>query len=113
MNVIEPILFQCRFNPLTLAICSPGDSIESVSYGQLEKFIHNVARNALKAGFAPGERIALFVSDTILHSSLAFGLMRLGIATLSLRQPQIQDEFGLNCVLTDHPQLFASKAVNV
>ena len=39
MNIIEPILFQCKLNPLTMAICAPGSAIESVSYGQLEAFI--------------------------------------------------------------------------
>jgi acyl-CoA synthetase (AMP-forming)/AMP-acid ligase II len=113
MNIIEPILFQCKLNPLTTAICTPGSAIESVNYGQLERFIHNVARNALKAGLAPSQRIGIFISENILHGALAFGLMRLGIATVSLRQPQCPKEISLDAIFTDRPQSFAGQTVNL
>ena len=58
MNILEPILFQCKLNPWVTAICVPGSTMESVTYGQLEKLIHNVARNALKAGIEPGNLTA-------------------------------------------------------
>ena len=50
MNILEPVLFQCKLNPWVTAICVPGSTMGSVTYGQLEKLIHNVTRNALKAG---------------------------------------------------------------
>src|SRR5262249_18964496 len=53
MNVVDPILFQCKLNPLATAICVPGAPVESVTYGMLEKCIYNVERNASKEGIAP------------------------------------------------------------
>jgi hypothetical protein len=70
MNVLEPILFQCKLNPLALAICVPGSKIESVTYGMLEQFIYNAARTAIKAGIAPGNVVATYINDTVLHTSL-------------------------------------------
>ena len=58
MNVVEPILFQCKLNPLSTAICVPGSPFSPVTYGALEAFIHNVARTALKSGIAPGNVVA-------------------------------------------------------
>src|SRR5436190_17622967 len=109
MNIIEPILFQCKLNPVTTAICTPGSAIESVSYGELEKFIHNVAHHALKAGFAPGQRVGIFIPEDILHSAIALGLMRIGITTLSLRQPQSPKEIGLDAIFTNRPQLLSGQ----
>jgi acyl-coenzyme A synthetase/AMP-(fatty) acid ligase len=113
MNIVEPILFQCKLNPITTAICTPGSVIESVSYGQLERFIHNVARHALKMGITPKQRVGIYVAETILHAALVLGLMRLGIATLSLRQPQGPSEIPLDALLTDRPQAYSGQASNI
>ena len=88
MNIVEPILFQCKLNPLTPAICAPGSEVSSVNYGTLERLIHNVAQNALRSGIAPRQVVAVYVRDTILHASLVFGLMRLGAVTVSLLRPR-------------------------
>ena len=72
MNIVEPILFQCKLNPLTPAICAPGSDIGSVNYGTLEK-LHSQRRavSARECGIAPGQIVAIFVRDTILHASLS------------------------------------------
>lgn len=75
MNIVEPVLFQCKLNPLTTAICVPGSPLSPVSYGALEGFIHNVARTALKSGIAPGNVVATFISDDVLHTAVILGLM--------------------------------------
>ncbi|HLQ91138.1 MAG TPA: class I adenylate-forming enzyme family protein [Xanthobacteraceae bacterium] len=113
MNVVEPILFQCKLNPLATAIYVPGAPIESVSYGQLEKLIHNVAGSVLKAGLAPGQRVGIFVGEPILHAVLVISLMRLGITTLSLRQSAGPKEIPLDAVLTDRSELYNNSTTNV
>ncbi len=110
MNIVEPILFQCKLNPLTPAICAPGSEISSVTYGVLEKLIHNAARAALQSGIAPGQTVALFVQDTILHASLIFGLMRIGAATVSLRSTRVPAGIAADVILTDVPQRFTEPA---
>jgi fatty-acyl-CoA synthase/O-succinylbenzoic acid--CoA ligase len=110
MNVVEPILFQCRLNPLTPAICTPGSQFESVNYDTLGKLIHNAAQAALKSGIAPGQVVALFVRDTILHAALVFGLMRFGAVTVSLRSPRVPAGINADVILTDAPQLFSDPA---
>jgi acyl-CoA synthetase (AMP-forming)/AMP-acid ligase II len=110
MNIVEPILFQCKLNPLTPAICAPGSEISSVTYGILEKLIHNAARSGLQSGIAPGQTVALFVQDTILHASLIFGLMRIGAATMSLRSARVPPGIDVDVILTDVPQRFTEPA---
>jgi acyl-CoA synthetase (AMP-forming)/AMP-acid ligase II len=102
MNIVEPILFQCKLNPLTMAICVPGARIDSVSYGMLEKFIHNAAGAALRSGIAPGHVVATYISDSVLHASVILALMHLGAATLSLRGPNGVAGIAPDFVLTDH-----------
>lgn len=110
MNIVEPILFQCKLNPLTPAICAPGSEISSVTYGVLEKLIHNAAHSALKSGIAPGQVAAVFIRDTILHASLTLGLMRLGVATVSLSSPRVPEGIVADVILTDAPQRFTDSA---
>jgi acyl-CoA synthetase (AMP-forming)/AMP-acid ligase II len=106
MNLIEPILYQCKLNPFATAIATPGSGINSVKYGQLEKLIHNVARAAIKAGLTPGEVAAIYISDAILHAIIIFGLMRIGVVTMSLAEASLPDGIAVSAVVTDAPQLF-------
>jgi len=110
MNVIEPILFQCRLNPLTTAICVPGSPFGPVTYGTLEAFIHNVARTALKSGIAPGTVAAILVADAFLHTALVLGLMQAGVTTLSLRGPRVPEGINADVVFTDVPGRFTGDA---
>jgi acyl-CoA synthetase (AMP-forming)/AMP-acid ligase II len=107
MNIVEPILFQCKLNPLTPAICAPGSELSSVTYGTLEKWIHNAAQAALRSGIAPGQIAAVFVRDTILHATLIFGLMRFGVITVSLRAAKVPEGINADVILTDTPQRFS------
>ena len=103
MNIVEPVLFQCKLNPMTPAICVPGTKYGSVNYGLLEKFIHNAARNGLQTGIAPGSLVATYISDAILDTSLTLGLMYAGMTTLSLRGPKPVTGINPDVVLTDTP----------
>jgi acyl-CoA synthetase (AMP-forming)/AMP-acid ligase II len=104
MNIVEPILYQCKVNPLTPAICAPGSEVSSITYGKLGALIHNASQAALRSGFAPGQIVAISVRDTILHAVLIFGLMRLGIVTLSLRGSRCPEGIKADAILTDLPQ---------
>jgi acyl-coenzyme A synthetase/AMP-(fatty) acid ligase len=110
MNIVEPILFQCRLNPLATAICVPGSPTGSVTYGMLESLIHNVARTARKFGIAPGNTAAIYVADTVVHSALVLGLMHAGAVTLSLTRPQPVQGIAADVILTDIPDNFPRRA---
>lgn len=103
MNVVEPILFQCKLNPIALAICVPASQYGPVSYGMLERFINNAARTALKSGIAPGSLAATYINDTVLHTSLTLALIYAGVTTLSLRGPKLVPGITPDVILTDAP----------
>ena len=67
MKIVEPILFQCKLNPLALAIYVPGSKYGAINYATLERYIHNVAQTALKSGIAARNVVAIYVTDPILH----------------------------------------------
>ena len=113
MNVVEPILFQCRLNPLTTAICVPGSPMGSISYGMLEASIHNVARRALKSGIVPGNVVATLISNSILHAVVVLGLMHAGATTLSLRSSAPVSGIVPDVVLTDGPGTIATGTATV
>jgi acyl-CoA synthetase (AMP-forming)/AMP-acid ligase II len=108
MNIVEPILFQSKLNPFTAAICVPGSKFDSVRYGMLGEFIHNVARTALKSGIGPGNIVATFINDTILHTAVVLGLMHAGATTLSLRGPRPVPGITPDVILTDVPDKIPS-----
>lgn len=101
MNIVEPILFQCKLSPMTTAICVPGSSLGSVSYETLEKLIHNVARNASAVGLRPGNVVGTLISDPITHVAVSLGLIHAGATTLSLRGPAPIAGITPDFVLTD------------
>jgi long-chain acyl-CoA synthetase len=106
VNIVEPILYQCKLNPWDVAICVPGSALESITYGRLEKFIHNIARTALGGDLRPGHVVALHVRDVILHGALIYGLARAGMATVSLRDTTIPHGISVDAIVTDAPRLF-------
>ncbi len=113
MNLVEPILFQCRLSPLTTAIQVPGSKLGPVPYGRLEAFIHNVARNAAKLGIAPGQVVATYTADAALHAVFTLGLIYAGATTLSLRGSRPIPGIVPDLVLTDVPANFAGPATIV
>jgi len=103
MNIVEPILFQCKLNPLALAMCVPGSKHGPITYGTLERNIHSVAQSAIKTGIAPASVVAIYSNDLVLHTVLTLGLMYMGATTLSLKGPKQVPGITPDVVLTDTP----------
>jgi len=108
-NITDAILYQCKLNPWSLAICTPGSPIDSISYGQLKIAVNNIARSALARGLAPGQTVAVFVNSTIFHAATILALSRLGIVTVSGRMGKIPQELNTDAVIADEPKFFAGK----
>jgi acyl-coenzyme A synthetase/AMP-(fatty) acid ligase len=103
LNILDPILLQCRFQPDALALCAPGTSLNIVSYGRMERLLNTMARRAQALGLAKGNVVAVVVDDDILHAILTLALMRLGIVTLSSRSLMFPAGLRLDAVVTDQP----------
>jgi acyl-coenzyme A synthetase/AMP-(fatty) acid ligase len=101
LNIIEPFLHQCRYNAHAAAICVPGANDTLVSYGRLARFMNNVSRKALHAGLGPGSNVALFVNHPLLHSIFILGLTRIGVVTLSGRNPVLPENLKIDALITD------------
>jgi len=85
MNIVDPILFQCRQQPPVAAICVPGSDLSLISYHRLALFIHNISRRLTATGLRPGQLVAVSIEGRILHIAMLLALARLGMATVSLR----------------------------
>jgi acyl-CoA synthetase (AMP-forming)/AMP-acid ligase II len=101
MNIVDPILFHCRWQPSAPALCAPGTIFNRVSYGQLETFIHNVGRKARENGLARGSVVALFIKDPILHAVVVLGLMKIGVLTASAREMELPSGLHIDHLLAD------------
>src|SRR4051794_4506940 len=101
MNVVDNILYQCRFQAPALALGAPGSAFSRVSYQRLETLIHNVSRNAANLGLMRGQVVALFISDPVRHAVILLGLTRLGVITFSGRNPRFPDDLKVAAVITD------------
>ena len=101
MNIADPFLFQAKLNPAALAICTPGAARERVSYGRLERMVNNVGKAALARGLARGQVVAIDIKDKIFHAAVILGLARIGIVTVSARNPTLPKELGVGAVICD------------
>jgi opacity protein-like surface antigen len=103
MNIVDRILFRCKQNPPAAALSSPGRPLSLVSYARLERFIHNVSRRALKEGIRGGQIVAIQVQDQMLHTLLIFGLMRIGVASISASVLRFPPALRVDVVLSEVP----------
>ena len=85
MNIVDPILFQCRQQPPVAAICVPGAEIGLISCRRLALFIHNISRRLTATGLRPGQLVAVSIEDQIFHIAMLLALARLGMASVSAR----------------------------
>src|SRR5215510_14760782 len=85
MNIVDPILFQCRRQPPVAAICVPGTEVSLISYRRLALFIHNICRRLTATGLRPGQLVAVSIEDQIFHIAMLLALARLGMASVSVR----------------------------
>jgi hypothetical protein len=99
MNIVEPILFHCKTQAPVAAMCAPGHALPLVSYGRLEQFIYNIARNARAQGLDAGNVVALRIDEPILHAAFILGLAYLGVETVSVRVNNLPAELGIEAVI--------------
>jgi hypothetical protein len=71
MNIIEPILFQARYQPGAPALCVLGKQV--ISYAMLRAQMNNVARRAIACGLKRGSIAALSTDDPLLEAALILG----------------------------------------
>jgi long-chain acyl-CoA synthetase len=103
MNIIDPILFQCRVNGESPALCVPGLPNTVVSYAQLGTMIENATAALRVYDLSAGEVVAVYIADKILHLVLTLALIRLGLATVSCRARDIPKELNARVVFVDVP----------
>jgi acyl-CoA synthetase (AMP-forming)/AMP-acid ligase II len=110
MNIVEPVLFQCKVNPHAQAICIPGSAVDHVNYGTLATAMANVARSALSRGLKPRDVVMLSVRETIFHAILTLALMRLGMVPIAGRLDSMPSGLRIDAVVTDRPERFAGQS---
>ena len=82
MNIIEPILFQAKYQPGAPALCMLGKHV--VSYAVLRGQMNNVARRAIAYGLRRGSTVIVSTDDPLLEAALILGLTQVGIVTISI-----------------------------
>ena len=96
MNIVDPILHQCRINGEQPAICASGTTFDLISYAQLEYMINNLMRSLLPFGFEPGQIIGVLLQDKIFHVALLLALTRMNLVTVSCSTASLPPEIGAN-----------------
>jgi acyl-coenzyme A synthetase/AMP-(fatty) acid ligase len=108
MNIIDPILFQCRINAEQPAICAPGANFEPMTYAQLEFMLNALTRAVLQHGFQRGQVAGVLIANKIFHVVLSLALARIGVVTVSCRGRSLPKELGAVAVFTETPGPFAN-----
>ena len=108
MNIVDPILFQCRVNGEQPAIGAPGTKFDLVTYAQLEYMINNLTRAVLSLGLQRGQIVGTSLQDKIFHVALLLALTRIGVVTVSCQGPSLPKEINATAVITDTAGSFAN-----
>jgi acyl-CoA synthetase (AMP-forming)/AMP-acid ligase II len=108
MNIVDPILFQCRVNADQPAICAPGARLKPVTYAQLEYMLNSLTRAVLQFGFKPGDIVGVLLNNKIFHVILTLALVRIGLVTVSCRDRSLPKELDATAVFVDMPGPFAN-----
>jgi acyl-coenzyme A synthetase/AMP-(fatty) acid ligase len=108
MNIVDPILFQCRVNAEQPAIFAPSANFEAMTYAQLEFMLNALTRAVLEFGFQRGQLVGVLVDNKVLHVVLLLALARIGVVTVSCRGRSLPKELGAVAVMTETPGPFAN-----
>jgi acyl-coenzyme A synthetase/AMP-(fatty) acid ligase len=108
VNIVNPIMFQCRINAEQPAICSPGANFEPVTYAQLELMVNALTRAVLQHDFQRGQVVGVLIDNKIMHVVLSLALARIGVVTVSCRGRSLPKELGAVAVMTDTAGPFAN-----
>ena len=108
MNLVDPILRQCRINAEQPAICAPGTMFDLISYAQLEYIVNNLTRALLPLGFKPGQIVGILLKDKIFHLALIIALTRIGMVTVSCETASLPQELNAAAAITDGAGSFAN-----
>src|SRR6266704_1921991 len=108
MNIVEPILFQCRINGDQPAICAPGDNFDAMTYAELEFMLNALTRAVVQHGFQRGQVVGVLIGNKILHVVVSLALARIGVVTVSCRGRSLPKELGAVAVMTETPGPFAN-----
>jgi acyl-CoA synthetase (AMP-forming)/AMP-acid ligase II len=81
MNILDPILFQARFQPEAPALCVLGRQV--ISYAVLRHRINSVARRATSHGLKRGDVVLVATDDQMLEATVILGLAQIGVVTIS------------------------------
>jgi acyl-coenzyme A synthetase/AMP-(fatty) acid ligase len=108
MNIIDPILFQARFQPGAPALCVLGKNV--VSYAVLRSQMNNVARRAIEHGLKRGSVVALATDQPLLEAALILGLTQAGIITMSVGMLLPPAGLEMDAVISAAKQPFAPAA---
>src|SRR4029077_8553992 len=106
VNIVDPILFQCRVNADQPAICAPGTNLEAMTYAQLEFMLNALTRAVLALGFQRGQVVGVLIGNKILHVALTLALARIGVVTVSCRGRTLPKELGAVAAITEAPGPF-------
>jgi len=108
MNVVEPILFQAKYQPEAPALCAQG--IDVVSYARLAAQMNNIAHRAAAHGLRRGDIVALSTDDALLHAAVILGLTQAGMVPVSVGMHRPPAGLKLDAVLESADYPFAPDA---
>lgn len=108
MNIVEPILFQAKFQPEAPALCAQGRDV--VSYAKLVGQMNSVARRAQASGLKCGDIAALSIEDQLLHSAVILGLTQAGIVPVSVAMQKPPAGLKIDAVIANTNYPFVTEA---
>ena len=111
MNIVEPILFQARYQPAAPALCAQGHDV--ISYARLVAQMNGLARRALSLGLGSGNVVALSLEEPLLHCVFILGLTQVGIIPVSVAGHKPPPGLKVDAVIASQPYPFAPEAKHV
>ncbi len=83
LNIVESC-FTADESQAAIISQRPGEGLEELTYGQLRKLVNQVSNSVVKAGFQPGDALAVFMPMTRLAAAIYLGVIQAGCTIVSI-----------------------------
>jgi acetyl-CoA synthetase len=84
MNCVDSCFTSPREKPAVIVGSETTESLETLSYGELERLVDRVANGLLRHGFSVGDAIALYMPMTLECVAAYLGIVRAGCRVVSI-----------------------------
>ena len=110
LNIVDSC-FSAERDKLAIVYHDESGRVENVTYGQLAAMTNRVANGLLRAGFRPGDGLAVYLPMTVESVAIYLGIIRAGCVAVSIADSLAADEIAVRLRLSAAKAVFTQDVI--